>query len=367
MQKLPPGTIVRIRRERWRIADARAYDDCQLLTVTSVAPGRMASERRFLTPFEAVHPIARRVRPRGVRGSTWRRACRALAADDTPPGGLRAAARAGIDVLPHQLAPALALVSGLGCRLLLADEVGLGKTIEAGLIVAELRARDAVDRVLVLTPAGLRDQWIAELRQRFAIDAVIADAAAVRTTASMLPAGVNPWATWPIAIASLDYVKRLEVLAAVSRCRWDLVIVDEAHGAAADSDRHHAVSILAARASFVVLVTATPHSGDPRGFESLCGIGRIAADPLLVFQRSRKDAGIVSRRRIHTLRVTQTPGERRMHRLLQRYTDAVVAERAGAALAVSVLHKRALSSAWALAESVDRRLAALGDTSAGGE
>src|SRR5262245_40007717 len=159
MQKLTPGTIVCVRRERWRVADVRAYDDCQVVTVSGIGS---ASERRFLTPFDLVDPVARRTAARGVRGSLWRRACRAAVAADTPPGSLRAAAGAGIDLLPHQLAPALAVARGLGCRLLLADEVGLGKTIQAGLIVAELRARDAADRVLVLTPAGLRDQWAGE-------------------------------------------------------------------------------------------------------------------------------------------------------------------------------------------------------------
>ena len=67
---------------------------------------------------------------------------------------LCAAGRARIDLLPHQLEPAIALIRGHGCRLLLADDVGLGKTIQAGLAIAELRARGAADRVLIVTPAG---------------------------------------------------------------------------------------------------------------------------------------------------------------------------------------------------------------------
>src|SRR5262249_61136134 len=125
---------------------------------------------------------------------------------------------------------------GRGCRLLPADEAALGKPIRAGLIVAELRARDAADRVLVLTPAGLRDQWAGELRTRFGVDAAIADAAAVRVGASTLPAGVNPWTAWPIAIASLDYVKRAEGLAAIAACRWDVRVGDGAHNTAAAPD-----------------------------------------------------------------------------------------------------------------------------------
>src|SRR5688572_22296097 len=110
--------------------------------------------------------------------------------------------------MPHQLEPALAVVRGLGSRLLLADEVGLGKTIQAGLVVAELTARRAVHRVLVLTPAGLREQWRQELSQRFAVAAASVDGRMLRRLAATLPVGVNPWSTVPVAIASIDYIKR---------------------------------------------------------------------------------------------------------------------------------------------------------------
>jgi ATP-dependent helicase HepA len=222
-----------------------------------------------------------------VQAERWRNACRHLLADNRPPGGLEAALHARIDLLPHQLEPALAILRGLGSRVLLADEVGLGKTIQAGLVCAELLGRGAVDRVLVLTPAGLRGQWRDELLKRFSIRATTVDAP--RCAGGRDPAGrLNPWSTNPIAIASIDYVKRPEVLPAVAACSWDLVIVDEAHGVGGDSDRYVAVNMLAARAAYVLLLTATPHSGDRRAFASLCGLGSLDADPLLVFRRSRK-------------------------------------------------------------------------------
>ena len=98
----------------------------------------------------------------------------------------------------------------------------------------------------------------------------------LRRLATTLPIGVNPWSTLAVADASVDYVKRPEVLPAVAACSWDIVVVDEAHGVAGDSDRHAAVHALASRASYVLLLTATPHSGDRRAFEALCGLG--AAD-----------------------------------------------------------------------------------------
>src|ERR687896_1165863 len=135
--------------------------------------------------------------------------------------------------MAHQLEPVLAIVRGLGSRVLIADDVGLGKTIQAGLIVSELKARGAADRILVLAPAGLRDQWAAELSDRFELDAAVVDMSGARRRAAQLPVGTNPWATIPIAIASFDYVKRPELLPAIASCRWDVVIIDEAHGVTA--------------------------------------------------------------------------------------------------------------------------------------
>jgi SNF2 family DNA or RNA helicase len=268
--------------------------------------------------------------------------------------------------MPHQLEPALAVVRGLGSRVLLADDVGLGKTIQAGLVASELLARGAIERVLVLTPAGLREQWSQELSERFAIDAPSVDGRILRRIAATLPVGLNPWSTLAFAIASVDYVKRPEVLPAVTSPVWDLVIVDEAHGVAGDSDRQEAVRRLTSNAAYVLLLTATPHSGDRRSFASLCDLGAVNGDPLLVFRRARadvRDMCLAASRRVHTVRVRPTSNERRMHGLLARYGEEVRAQPGGrrraAWLALSVLHKRAFSSAWSLAQSVERRCAAL--------
>jgi superfamily II DNA or RNA helicase len=265
-----------------------------------------------------------------------------------------------MDLLPHQLAPALAILRGLGSRVLLADDVGLGKTVQAGLVAAELRARGWADRILILTPAGLREQWAAEITQRLAIGATIVDTAEIRRRVATLPVGVNPWTTFPIAIASVDYVKRPEVGPAVSAARWDIVIIDEAHGVAGDSDRYHAASMLASGASYVLLLTATPHSGDRRGFAALSAIGAQGGDPLLVFRRTRHDVRPGVARHVHRLHVRPSAAEARMHALLAQFTRAVREEHGDhAALGLSVLHKRALSSARSLEQTVERRLAAL--------
>jgi len=361
---------VRVRGERWRVVDVRSYEDCQLVTLAGLTPPHLGATRRVLSPFDIIEPVGGRAKPRFVGPNRWRRVCRRLIASDRPPGGLQSALQARIDLLPHQLEPAIAILKGMGSRVLLADEVGLGKTIQAGLVCAELLERHAVDRVLIVTPAGLRDQWARELSERFSIAAANLDAAALRKLTATLPVGLNPWQTQSIAIASIDYVKRAEVLPAVAACLWDLVIVDEAHGVGGESDRHAAVNALASRAAFVLLLTATPHSGDRRAFASLCSLGSLEDDPLLVFRRSRADIHIGVPRRVHVAYVRPSRDERLMHAGLDEYAAAVRADcremHDAAWLALAVLHKRAFSSAWSLAQSIDRRLAAL-DEAGGAE
>src|SRR5215218_307985 len=147
------GDLVVARRTRWRVVDVRTYGACRLVTLSGVSPPVAGVQRRLLTPFDALRRIERTPALRIVRRTRWRRAFRAVVAGQHPPGALRTAVDARIDLMPYQLEPALAVLRGAGVRLLLADDVGLGKTIQAGLVVAELRARAAADRVLIVAPA----------------------------------------------------------------------------------------------------------------------------------------------------------------------------------------------------------------------
>src|SRR5207245_4380747 len=223
------GALVRVRRRLWRVRDVRTHDGCQIITLAGVAGGGAVAERRVIVPFERIDVVQRPAALHIVSPRRWSCALRSLIAAATPPGSLRGADRCRIDLLPHQLEPALAVVGGLGSRLLLADDVGLGKTIQAGLVLSELRERRAVERALILTPAGLREQWAGELADRFATAAVGADSRDLRRRRAALPIGVNPWSTFTTAVASIDYVKRPEIFASVTACRWDLILVAEAH------------------------------------------------------------------------------------------------------------------------------------------
>jgi superfamily II DNA or RNA helicase len=362
------GDVVRVRRERWRVVGVRGADGRhQIVTLAGHGRSNAGVVRSVITPFDLIEAAAPG-RVRRVSLLRWRHLCRALLLEQAryaSPASLTTAAGARIDLHAFQLEPALAVVSGRGTRVLLADEVGLGKTVQAGLIVSELRARGGADRVLVLAPAGVREQWVRELADRFQLEAVVMDTREGRRRAAALPPGVNPWTTVPFAVSSIDYVKRPEVLALVRAAAWDVVVVDEAHGAAAARDRHSAVSALCRRAAYVVLMTATPHNGDGDAFRALCELGTLDRDPLVIFRRRRGEVGVGAGRRIHCLSVRASESERAMHDALRTLAQAVSAEGRGrldARLAMSVLYKRACSSAYALRTSAARRLSALPST-----
>ncbi len=362
MEIVRPGDVVRVRRRTWRVAEVRAYESCRVLTLVG-AKGNTGNRCDFISPFDQIDVIGERPGAlKRVGIARWRRAARQLIARSGLSGVLQTASGAAIDILPHQLEPAVALLRGGGCRLLLADEVGLGKTIEACLVVSELRARGLADRTLVLTPPGLRDQWRDELLGRFRIDATIADFRTVRQRAGALPSDVNPWSTWPVVVASVDYVKRPEVLRAALNTPWDVIVVDEAHRVANDGDRRRAADALAARAGYVVLLTATPHSGNSAAFDALRNLGS-HGDRLLTFRRTRHVLASSVRRRIHRLRVRSTVSERRMFACLDALAAAVRAERGELSrdvwIGLALLYKRAYSSAQALYLSVTRRLDSL--------
>lgn len=354
------GDIVRIRDERWTVAASSVFRDTTIVTVVGFDRTNRGTRARYLLPFEPVERLPPVDTTRIVSRRRWRRLAAGALAQATPSfASLRTAAHADITILPYQLEPALAVMSGAAARVLIADDVGLGKTIQAGLIVAEVLARSSEARVLVLCPAALRDQWRSEMRGRFGLAPVVLDSASLGQAA---PAGVNPWAACPLVLTSIDYVKRPEVLRALEPLVWDLMVVDEAHGIARLSDRHAAATLLAQRARAIVLLTATPHTGDDASFDRLAALGDIDGSfPLLVFRRKRGTIATTVGRRTRWLKVAPTEVERRMHRSLMAYVRRVWRRPAtpAAALAMIVLTRRACSSPRSLARSLERRLALL--------
>src|SRR6185503_11341145 len=251
-------------------------------------------------------------------------------------------------------------------RILIADAVGLGKTIQAGLIVRQLSTEQELFRALIVAPASLREQWAAELNARFDLQANVVTASWLAHAIRELPPGVSPWALPGIYICSFEFLRQPEVLRPLEDTAWDLLVVDEAHAATIGSARRSAVSAVALRSRRIVLLTATPHAGDDDEFRALCRIGgsEIRPDRIVLFRRSRGDVGIPHRRRTVLLPVTLSESERLTHRLIERYASDLCHESRArgdsrARLLAIVLRKRALSSVSALALSCRKRLAIL--------
>jgi superfamily II DNA or RNA helicase len=189
-----------------------------------------------------------------------------------------------IQVEDFQLVPLLKALRMPRISLLLADDVGLGKTIEAGLILTELLQRRRIRRVLILCPASLRSQWKQEMHDKFSLSFDIVDRPATHALQKRLGMDANPWRSFPRIIASFDYLKQADVLEQFrSACRipegsphlpWEMLIVDEAHNLAPstfgeDSDLARMLRLIAPWFEHKLFLTATPHNGHTRSFTGL--------------------------------------------------------------------------------------------------
>jgi superfamily II DNA or RNA helicase len=195
-------------------------------------------------------------------------------------GPFRSLGRLGVRPRPYQLVPLIMALRLDPVRLLIADDVGIGKTIEAGLIARELFDRGEIARLTVLCPPHLCDQWQRELSQKFALEATVVRSSTAAALERSLPRGdTSVWEHFPVTVASIDYVKSDRRRDSFLRAAPDLVIVDEAHaavgmgGSAAQQQRYELVRELAAQAGRnLILLTATPHSGVEDAFTSLIGL-----------------------------------------------------------------------------------------------
>ena len=192
-------------------------------------------------------------------------------------GPFRSFGQIAVEPRAYQLVPLLMALKLETVRLLIADDVGIGKTIEAALIARELLDRGEIDRLTVLCPPHLVDQWTTELEVRFHLRAVAVTAANASRLERHLPQGQSIFSVHPLTVVSLDYIKNDSRRSEFLRACPDFTIVDEAHTcAAAGRGRHQRYELLKGLAEnpnrHLVLLTATPHSGDEAAFYRLLGL-----------------------------------------------------------------------------------------------
>ncbi len=280
--------------------------------------------------------------------------------------------RLRFEPFPYQLEAAARVLRHMQGRAILADEVGLGKTIEAGIVLSELRLRGLAGRVLVLAPAGLVGQWCEELESKFGLPCVIADRRFEPPTA----AGLHP-----IAVASLAAARRDGLGAKLTAPTWDLVIADEAHRLK-NARSASARLVRSLRTRYMLLLTATPIEnrlsdlfqlvslvrpgllGAAAEFRSRHGRGggvevrnvaslQLALRELMVRHRRSEITVMLPRRLAETIRVAPCADEAELYRAISsRVRDEARESSTSRILALRSVQQLAGSSPWACAATL---------------
>ncbi|HWP56923.1 MAG TPA: helicase-related protein [Candidatus Acidoferrales bacterium] len=338
-------------------------------------------DRRSLTPF-----------------SHWRTLHEAVRVQ-TPPEGQYSAFVAGrISPEPYQFAPLARLLGGPRRGLLIADDVGLGKTVEAGICLLELIARGVGRRILIVVPPGLIPQWIDEMWEKFGLEfEPIENSAALDRAQTAVSEGLQPWAYFDRVITSVEYLKRRDVHAAALAHPWDVIVVDEAHYLAESGTPANPYSTARTRlgpklreaARTLLLLTATPHNGYRHSFRSLLELVEPAEATLHgKVEDVRRRIGRTMIRRLKSQIVKSINGgtvpafpvrlpvsrievndlsseEREIFRLVTDYCAKTIKSAEGSeeadlvSFAMQIVKKRMLSSRAALRRTVENRLEAL--------
>lgn len=311
--------------------------------------------------------------------------------------------RSGIEVDEYQLDPVVRALSMPRVNLLIADDVGLGKTIEAGLVVQEMILRHRVRSVLIVCPSSLQVQWKEEMRDKFGLEFRIVDSESIRQLRRKRGIHVNPWSHFPRLITSIDFLKRERPLRTFRETlpvgdqptyprAYDLLIIDEAHNVApsgrgkyaTDSMRTLTVRSLAPHFEHKLFLSATPHNGYRESFAALLELldnQRFAR--AVTPDRNQLDAVMVRRmkselklrwdgsrrfaeRVVKHLEVPYTEEERQAHHALQRYSELRLkqatsdGERMAAEFVLKLLKKRLFSSPAAFGITLEKHSATVG-------
>jgi superfamily II DNA or RNA helicase len=273
-----PGSLVSARGREWIVLPQFSTDTLRLRPLG----GGEKDESLIYLPLER-HPVQSATFPLPTVTQARNHAASQLLMDALQlklrhgAGPFRSFGNIAVEPRAYQLVPLLMAMKLATVRLLIADDVGIGKTIEGALIAREMLDRGEIGRMTVLCPPHLCEQWQRELSERFHIHAVVVRSATAARLERDLPPGTSVFDAHPFTVVSLDYIKSERRREAFQRFCPEFVIVDEAHtcthagqgrqqryqllkGLSEDTNRH------------IVLLTATPHSGDEDAFFNLLGL-----------------------------------------------------------------------------------------------
>lgn len=340
-----PGARILVRDVEWVIRRVdNSSDGHQQLTCDGVSALVRGQEGVFLTSLDHDIKILDPARTKLVRdtSSAFARSRlfieshlrQAVPSDDRIHVGHKAA----MEYVPYQLDPARQALKQARQRILIADAVGLGKTLEAGVLVSELIARGRGRRILVLAVKSMLTQFQKEFWNRFTIPLTRLDSDGIRRVRSRIPTNHNPFHYYDKSIISIDTLKQTtEYRTYLESAYWDIIVIDEAHNVAdrgTGSQRSRLAKLLSKRSDALIMLSATPHDGKAKSFASLMNILDPTAitDPTdyrkedfsgkgLVVRRFKKDIRNQVReafrdRIIHPIKVQAGPAEERAYEAL---------------------------------------------------
>ena len=274
-----PGSVVVVRDEEWLVTGVEQTQDGSLLSVrglTELVRDTNAMFYERLDAIEVLDPAEARVvgdpSPGNRRTRLWLEATlrkSPLPVNDT---SITVSAQALADPLDYQQEAVRRALdpASLRPRILLADAVGLGKTLEIGMILAELVRRGRGERILIVTPRHVLEQMQHEMWTRFALPFVRLDSVGIQRVRQQLPASRNPFSFYKRVIISIDTLKSDRYLAHLRNHRWDAVVIDESHNITNSATQNNRLATtLAPQTDALILASATPHNGKAESFAEL--------------------------------------------------------------------------------------------------
>ena len=406
-QQIPePGQLVEVRRRQWVVTQVdssgafRKLDQIEhLVTLESIDEDSSGEELQVIWQLEVGAKILEKAGLPNITGydpnyklDAFLDAVRWGAASNADRKFLQAPFRSGITIEDYQLDPLVRAIDMARVNLLIADDVGLGKTIEAGLVIQELLIRHRARTVLVVCPASLQVKWQMEMQEKFGLEFRIVDTEYVRMLRRERGLQTNPWTSYPRLITSMDWIKSGEGLRLLKDIlppqityprKFDILVVDEAHNVAPaaaaayslPSQRTQVIQRLTPHFTHHLFLTATPHNGYQESFTSLLELlddQRFAKTVMpneqqlqqVMIRRLKNsivDANgnpVFPKRELKCLEIDYTPEEEEVHQLLREFTESRMRSVADSRFAYGtkfvhiLLKKRLFSSPAAFAKTL---------------
>ena len=392
---IAPGSVVIVRDEEWLVTGVEQTTDGRLLRCQGLSELVRDTTASFYEGLDDDRGARSRRRrswwpddsPHYRRSRLWLEATLRKTAVPLDGTALTVSADMLADPLGYQQTAVRKALdqANLRTRILLADAVGLGKTLEIGMILAELIRRGRGERILIVTPRHVLEQMQGEMWSRFAIPFVRLDTLGIQRVRQKLPATRNPFSYFKRVIISIDTLKSKQYLDHLRRQTWDAVVIDESHNVTnSETLNNQLARVLAPNTDALILASATPHNGKPESFAELIRLleptavrpdGTVIEDEVrrLVIRRHRHSPEVASevgadwaeRKEPQNWLVPASDAENEVARELDTvwlHPAAGTSPYSGAAATLFpwTLAKAFLSSPAALLESIKERIGRMG-------